>query len=169
MPQPLILTLQLDNNSHAFYEGLRRRYFPPERNLIAAHLTLFHQLPDEDRTYQSVREAAQATESFLLTHPTLRSIGKGVAVFFQSERLCALHAGLLTAFQADISAQDRQRLQPHIVIQNKVAPEVARHTFAQLQATSFMEPIAIGLTLSRYLGGPWQHLSDFPFPTSPTP
>ena len=42
---PLVLTLVLDAQSFAFFDGLRRRHFPPERNVIAAHLTLFHALP----------------------------------------------------------------------------------------------------------------------------
>ena len=58
MPQQtLILTLQLDAISNAFYEHLRRKYFPPERNLIAAHVTLFHQLPDEPLTHELIRQA----------------------------------------------------------------------------------------------------------------
>ncbi len=44
---PLILTLQLDERSFAFFDEQRRRYFPKERNFIPAHLTLFHALPGE--------------------------------------------------------------------------------------------------------------------------
>ena len=46
-PAPLILTLQLDERSFAFFGAQRRRYFPLERNFIPAHLTLFHALPGE--------------------------------------------------------------------------------------------------------------------------
>ena len=46
-PAPLILTLELDERSFAFFGAQRRRYFPPERNFIPAHLTLFHALPGE--------------------------------------------------------------------------------------------------------------------------
>ncbi len=166
MPQQtLILTLQLDAISNAFYEHLRRKYFPPERNLIAAHVTLFHQLPDDDHTRHTIRESARATEPFRLTDPAPRSIGKGVAVFFQAPPLLALQAALAQAFDADIIPQDRQRFRPDIVVQNKVAPELARQTLPLLQSISLPEPRAIGLTLSRYLNGPWQHLTDFPFQT----
>ena len=161
--QPLILTLQLDETTQAFYEDLRHRYFPPERNLIPAHLTLFHHLPDDDHTAEAIGEASQSTTAFSLTNPDARSIGRGVAVFFQSERLRALHAALSTAFEPDLIPQDRQRFQPHIVVQNKVAPETARQTLPQIQGISLWEPHAIGLTLWRYLGGPWERVSDFPF------
>jgi hypothetical protein len=160
---PLILTLQLDEPSERFYEDLRRHFFPPARNVIPAHLSLFHQLPEEERTHQALREAAGATSAFPLTHASLRSIGRGVAVFFQSDRLASLHARLSADFSAHLIPQDRQPFRPHIVVQNKVTPETARLTLAQLDPASLVEPHGIGLTLWRYLGGPWEHLSNFPF------
>ena len=169
MSNPLILTLQIDDMAQSFYEDLRRRYFPPDRNLISAHLTLFHQLPDEDHTYDAVRQTAQATSVSRLTEPQLRSIGRGVAVFFQPHYLRTLHAGLSSVFQADLIPQDRQRFDPHIVIQNKVAPETARQTLADLRANPLLEPHSIGLRLWRYLGGPWEHLADFSFNVSTSP
>ena len=39
-----ILTAEMDNESFAWLDGLRHRHFPPERNFLAAHLTLFHRL-----------------------------------------------------------------------------------------------------------------------------
>jgi hypothetical protein len=163
MSQRLILTLQLDPASQLFYEELRRRYFPPERNLIPAHLSLFHQLPDEKFTYQVLHKSAAAYVSFGLAEPAPRSIGRGVAIFYRSEVLAELHRALSTAFQPCLIPQDRQRFQAHIVIQNKVAPEIARETLSRIHADSLIEPRAIGLTLWRYLGGPWEHLCHFPF------
>jgi 2'-5' RNA ligase len=163
MTAPLILALQIDDAAQIFYEDLRRRFFPPERNVIPAHLTLFHKLPDEDRTYDAVRKAAQAVSAFRLTHPVLRSTGRGVAVFFEAEQLRVLHAELAAVFEAQLIPQDRQRFRPHIVVQNKVAPDVARGTLALLEGSSFVEPFAVGITIWRYLGGPWEHVLDVPF------
>ena len=42
---PLILTLMLDAGTQAWLEALRRAHFPPGRNLVPAHVTLFHALP----------------------------------------------------------------------------------------------------------------------------
>ena len=39
-----ILTAELDPDSFEWLDGLRRQHFPPERNLLSAHLTLFHRL-----------------------------------------------------------------------------------------------------------------------------
>ena len=163
MNQPLIATLQIDEAAQKFYEDLRKRYFPPERNLISAHLTLLHQLPDEDLTYLTLHGAAHAALNFPLLYPTPRSLGRGVAVFFQSEPLLALHSTLALAFQDHLIPQDRQRFQPHIVVQNKVSTELARHTLPQVQATALIEPLATGLTLWRYLSGPWELVHHFPF------
>jgi hypothetical protein len=160
---PLIVTLQLDVAAQSFYEDLRRRYFTPERNLIPAHLTLFHNLPEEERTLHTLRKAANATQPFALANPTPRSIGRGVAVFFESAPLTQLHAALSTHFETDLIPQDRQRLLPHIVIQNKVDPETARQTLSQLLTLPLTEPRAIGISVWRYLGGPWEHLTDLPF------
>jgi hypothetical protein len=164
--QPLIVTLHIDAVAQAFYEDLRCRHFPPARNLIPAHLTLFHHLPDEAHTHQTLSEAATSTLAFQLSNPTPRSIGRGVAIFFDSPPLNSLHSTLSTLFEADLIPQDRQRLRPHIVVQNKVTPETARQTLTQLPA-SLIEPRALGLTIWRYLGGPWEHLTDIPFSTSP--
>jgi hypothetical protein len=45
--QPLILTLRMDERSQERFDRLRETHFPPERNYLRAHLTLFHKLPGE--------------------------------------------------------------------------------------------------------------------------
>ena len=42
---PLVLTLLLDADTQAWLDSLRRAHFPPERNLVPAHVTLFHACP----------------------------------------------------------------------------------------------------------------------------
>ena len=42
---PLILTAQLPRDLHARFTALRTAHFPPERNYLEAHVTLFHALP----------------------------------------------------------------------------------------------------------------------------
>src|ERR1700712_5017184 len=42
---PLILTLALHGEDQARFDRLRIAHFPPERNLIPAHITMFHHLP----------------------------------------------------------------------------------------------------------------------------
>ena len=44
METTYILTAELDEDNFAWLDGLRRRHFPPERNFLPAHLSLFHRL-----------------------------------------------------------------------------------------------------------------------------
>ena len=41
---PYIVTAQLPGNVFAWADGLRCAHFPPERNKLSAHVTLFHAL-----------------------------------------------------------------------------------------------------------------------------
>lgn len=43
-PAPYIVTAELPGDVLAFADGLRRAHFPPERNWLVAHATLFHAL-----------------------------------------------------------------------------------------------------------------------------
>lgn len=159
-----VLTLRLDGESQAHFEGLRQQYFPPERNQIPAHLTLFHTLPDEAELMEILEREAEAQPPFSLAVTGLQSLGKGVAYRLASVNLMAFHGRLAREFAERLTAQDRQPLQPHIVVQNKVTAAVARELLAGLQQTFVpMEVQAVGLDLWHYLGGPWKLAQTFPF------
>ncbi len=143
---------------------LRQQHFPPELNRIPAHLTLFHSLPESDEVQAALGSIAGQTEPFAMQVTELKSLGRGVALFLTSPQARTLHRKLTELFTAALSAQDRQGFRPHVVVQNKVAPQLARETFALLQAG--FQPWqcqAVGLDLWRYLGGPWLHLRRFDF------
>ena len=165
-PAPLILTLALDAAAQAYFNDLRRRYFPPAINYLAAHLTLFHHLPGAElATVQAHLTAMAAGQRPLSLSVTgLRSLGRGVAFTLENDALRALHRRLQAAFAPHLTPQDQQRLQPHITIQNKVDPAEARALLADLQAgfTPF-EAVGTGLHLWAYRRGPWESLAEFPF------
>ena len=159
-----ILTLQLDPASHTHFESLRQKHFPPERNQIPAHLTLFHTLPDTPQASATLHQIAAQHKQFAMQVTGLRSLGKGVAYKLAAPQALALHAQLSTAFADDLSPQDKQRFMPHVVIQNKATPEQARQLLAQLTASfKSFQTQAIGLELWHYLGGPWQLAETIPF------
>ncbi len=159
-----VLTLRMDAESQGFFEGMRRRYFPPERNKIPAHLTLFHTLPEDGDIERVLEDAARAQGAFALAVTGLRSLGGGVAYRLSSAELMALHERLAATFAEHLTAQDRQRLQPHIVVQNKVKPAAARELLAELERGFMpMEGRGEGLDLWRYLGGPWEMERTFLF------
>ena len=159
-----VLTLRMDEASQKIFEQLRQRYFPPERNVIAAHLTMFHTLPEDDGVTPELEQAAIRQAPFPMEVEGLRSLGRGVAYTIRSAELLRLHRELSSVFAEHLSAQDRQRFQPHVVVQNKVDPRLARELLAELRAGfAPWEARALGLDLWRYMGGPWEFVRTFGF------
>jgi len=157
-----ILTLRLDGESQALFNEQRQHYFPPAINYLDAHLTLFHKLPNEDYVIKGLLEVIQKPFQLEVTKPI--NIGNGVAYALSSPTLTNLHQHLFNTFRADLIPQDRQGYRPHITIQNKVNPLLARELLAKIQATfSPFVVTAVGLDLWYYLGGPWEHARSFPF------
>ena len=165
-PEPFILTLKMDAAAFARLDALRQAHFPPERNFLSAHITLFHALPgDQEAAIRATLAAlCAATPMFTLSLPTVRFLGRGVAINVGSPALLTLRGRLAQQWHDWLSAQDRQRYQPHVTIQNKVAPAVARALYDQLSQN--WPPLTAqgeGLLLWRYQGGPWAFVAEFPF------
>ena len=163
--QPLILSLALDAAAQAFFDRLRQLHFPPERNFLKAHLTLFHHLPPEEESIISLIQAVCAQHSPMpLQVQAVVSIGKGVAYKIECPPLQQLHAFLQRQFKLWLLPQDVQKLWPHITVQNKVDPATAKILQQQLaQSFTPFEAWGTGLTLWVYEGGPWRWLQTFPF------
>jgi 2'-5' RNA ligase len=145
---------------------LRQQHFPPARNFLPAHITLFHALPGEQKI--SIQQTLQALCSrrpvLSLTFPKVRSLGKGVAITVESPELIQLHQHLAKTWQAWLSRQDQQRYQPHITIQNKVTPDAAQQLHQQLAGTwQLWQGYGEGLLLWYYQGGPWELAHEFAF------
>jgi hypothetical protein len=163
---PLILTAVLDDAVQQRLDALRRTHFPPERNHLDAHVTLFHHLPGAEReavadaVAAAVRAPAPAVE---LTG--VRSLGRGVAVVLASPELAALRADLARRWDGWLTAQDRgKRGDLHVTVQNKVTPEAARALHRRLAASFAPERTrAVALALWRYAGGPWEPVARFAF------
>jgi 2'-5' RNA ligase len=163
---PLILTLRMDDSSQEHFDRLRELHFPPERNYLNAHLTLFHKLPGEREAEISteLREICRGYEPLTLAVTELRFLGRGVAYELSSPQLSALRRELVRSWAPWLGAQDRQGFKPHITVQNKVSPEQARALHEELQATfSPLEVEGLGLSLWRYLNGPWEPAGTYLF------
>ncbi|ADW70454.1 2'-5' RNA ligase family protein [Granulicella tundricola] len=158
-----ILTLALDPASQDLFDRLRKAHYPPKLNQIAAHLTLFHKLPQTEAVQAYVASAA-VQESFTMRVTGLRSLGRGVAYSLHSDELQAIHRQLSTGFAEHLTAQDKQKFWPHVVVQNKASGEEARELKLKLEL-EFREfdVQATGLQLWRYLGGPWELAATYTF------
>ena len=164
--RPLILTARMDAKAQAYFDSLRTQHFPRERNFLRGHVTLFHALPGAEQDALNARiEQLAGGQNVMSGHTSgLRSLGRGVAFVVQSEDLKRLRAELAEDWKDRLNSQDRQRWQPHITVQNKVAPETARHLLQQLQREFAPARIAFeGLDLWHYEGGPWELARSYEF------
>jgi 2'-5' RNA ligase len=161
---PLILTLAIEQEAFSFFNLLRQKHFPASRNFIDAHLTLFHALPNNVTIINAVRDICKQQKPFMLLIEEPVSIGKGVAYKIESPELRHLHKSLQQKWQQDLSPQDRQKLWPHITIQNKVRATDAKDLLDTLKTSFYpFSTTATGLQLWEYLGGPWKLIEEFVF------
>ena len=165
MDLPLIVTLRLDRAAGDHFDALRRTHFPVERNHQAAHVTLFHALPGgrEERERDDLADVAR-TAAYDVEVVRVRSLGRGVAYDLRSGELARQRAELARRWAPWLTPQDARPHAPHVTVQNKVEPAVARALLAHL-AAGFV-PYAVqgtGLQLWRYLGGPWEPLGSWLF------
>ena len=95
-------------------------------------------------------------------HPV--AIGGGVAYRIVSPDLDSIRNELADAFHGSLSAQDSGGWRPHVTIQNKVAPKVARNLLEDLERNFAPRPLSItGLGLHRYMDGPWERIAAYSF------
>jgi 2'-5' RNA ligase len=162
----LIVTLKLDTSTFAEVDALRKQYFPPERNFIPAHVTLFHALPEveEKAIVEGLHRVCAVTPRMSLELSTLRFLGRGVAIECCSLELQKLRQVLSSAWHDWLIPQDRQSYRPHITIQNKVPPDTARQLYEHMTQTWHpLEAAGEGLWLWRYENGPWSLVEEFNF------
>ena len=165
MSAPLIVTADFAPAELAFLDSERRRHFPPERNILPAHLTLFHALPPsvESELRRRLAEAADREPPRAML-AGLRSLGSGVAYAVVSEELDDLRGELAEAFKGCLTAQDAQGWRAHVTIQNKVSAGTAQALLADKQRDFRPRPLMLaGLALHRYQGGPWAFIQRWKF------
>lgn len=159
----------MDSASQERFDRLRGAHFPPERNYLRAHLTLFHKLPAEHEGEISadLKELCEGREPFTLIAAGVRFLGRGVAYELSSPELLSVRKELAALWGPWLGAQDRQGLKPHVTVQNKVSPVEARELHGSLQAAfSPFEVGGEGLALWRYLDGPWERVGTYWFGSS---
>ncbi|WP_223799464.1 2'-5' RNA ligase family protein [Sphingomonas nostoxanthinifaciens] len=163
---PLIVSALFGADDFAWLDALRRAHFPPERNHLAAHLTLFHHLPPsvEAETRRRLAGLTRGMPTPRAQAAGIQNLGGGTAIRIVSPALEAMRAELAEAFTGLLTPQDRAGWRPHVTVQNKVAADEARRLQRSLEADFVARPVAIaGLALWRYRGGPWEPVSRHMF------
>ena len=159
----MILTLSLAGEVQARFEELRRRHFPPARNMVPAHVTLFHALPGEAEDEAIAAVGAIGCDSFPIDVIGIRSLGHGVAYTLASEKLSERRSVIARRFAGRLTRQDEAAWRPHVTVQNKVTPAAARSLLAVLSAQFSPSTAWAGaFHLWRYCGGPWDPLMEAP-------
>lgn len=163
---PFIVTANLPPDLAKWATSLRTAHFPPQRNHLDAHVTLFHALPhfcaDEIRAGLA-REAAEYA-SVAAELVGLMSLGGGTALKLSSPAMLDLRDRLADRFHGLLTSQDSHRPRLHVTIQNKVTPQEAKALQAALEPQIMPRSFRFsGLGLHIYRGGPWEHVRDFPF------
>jgi hypothetical protein len=165
MAGALIVTAELAPDDFSWLEGLRRAHYPPERNRVPVHLTIFHALPPSaegelrGRLSQLARQPPPAA-----TVAGLMDLGGGVAFRIVSPDLDRIRGELAHDLRGLLGAQDAGGWRPHVTIQNKVPPKMARELKETLERGFAARPLRIaGLGLQRYMDGPWERLALYPF------
>ncbi len=165
-PAPIIVSALFGRADQAWFDGLRRDYFPPERNQLDAHLTLFHHLPPSiaDELRHRLSEETRGVRAPRARAAGLMSLGRGVAFRIEAPELTAIRARLADAFAGLLTPQDAGGWRPHVTVQNKVTPAVAKLLLAELQRGFQPRGVEVaGLASWWYRGGPWEPLSRHMF------
>ncbi len=159
---PIIVTALMADADFTEVNRLRRQHFPPDRNIVPAHITLFHHLPPGIAPELKYR-LNLATRNVMPPSAQLRDVmllERGVAFRVESEGLGEIRDELSDAFAGLLTPQDRQGWRGHVTIQNKVEPAIARKLHAQLKEAFRPRSLEIeGLASWYYRDGWWEPLS----------
>lgn len=164
--EPFIVTAELPADVFSWADGLRRAHFPPERNHLSAHVTLFHALApslrEEVLAYLPRIVGLHQAPAARITG--LMDLGGGTALRIESPAMSALREEIADHFHGTLTAQDSQPKRLHITVQNKVDRAAAKALQAELSATPIEREFRFtGIGLHLYKGGPWEALGRWPF------
>ncbi|WP_237164806.1 2'-5' RNA ligase family protein [Paraurantiacibacter namhicola] len=163
---PFILTAQLPKDMAAWATALRTEHFPPERNYLDAHVTLFHALP---RSCEAELRECLARLAGEYAPPAghlegLMSLGGGTALKLTSAEMLSIREEIADRFHGMLTSQDQHKPRLHVTIQNKVTSKEAKALQARLSPEIQPRDFAFrGLALYIYRGGPWEFVRDFAF------
>jgi hypothetical protein len=166
LSEPIIVTALFGKADAAWFDALRCAHYPPERNQLRAHLTMFHHLAPSlaEELKRRLAEETHRIKPPLARVAGLVSLGQGTAFRVESAGLADIRDRLADAFAPMLMPQDSAGWRPHVTIQNKVAPAEAKALLQRLQADFTPRPVVIaGLASWWYRGGLWAPLSRHMF------
>ncbi|GAB5488632.1 MAG: 2'-5' RNA ligase family protein [Parasphingorhabdus sp.] len=164
--KPIIMTATMGDSEFAWANGLRKLHYPPERNYLSAHITLFHHLPPQglEEIIRLIKQITQNHSRPVCALADVMHLGRGVAYRLQSPDLLDIRQFLAESFHGILSIQDQQTPRLHVTVQNKVTIEESKELFRKLKSGFSPRPFEInGLALHYYLDGPWKKIGSWRF------
>lgn len=163
--RPLLVTAEIPADIHAWADALRKAHYPPERNRLEAHVTLFHALPPSVETeLKDLLGELAASEPPQARIAGLMKLGGGTALAIDSPGMIALHALIRDRMHGLTIPQDSRPLRLHVTIQNKVSGSEAKALQDALGPVLERREFRFrGFGLYRYVDGLWQDKRTFPF------
>lgn len=165
-PAPFIVAAQLPADLLAWADGLRRAHYPPERNKLVAHVTLFHSFAPSLRE-ELLRTLGDYAARFAPPPARLEGLidfGQGTALRIHSPAMSAIRAHIAEHFHGSLTTQDLQEPRLHITVQNKVTPQAARALQAELAASVQPREFSFrGLELHLYRETHWDRIGSWSF------
>lgn len=162
---PLLVTAELPSDVLGWADALRRAHYPPDRNRLRAHVTLFHALPPSIE-----RELVEVLATLARTAPPparldgLMKLESGTALAIHSPGMVDLHAAIAERLHGLLAEQDARPLKLHVTIQNKVDTMAARRLQAEL--APMLEPRTFrfrGFGVYAWEEGLWRPIRLTPF------
>jgi hypothetical protein len=166
LPVPFIVTAVLPPDILAWADGLRRQHYPPDRNRLVAHVTLFHSfapsLRDELRGVLA-EMAGEFSAPSASINDTL-DLGSGTALAVKSSGMDQIRALIAEHFHGALTAKDLHEPRLHITIQNKVIRRLAIALQQELAISLRARDFAFrGLALHIYRTTHWDTVGEWPF------
>jgi len=154
--------------------ALRNKYFPPKINKLAAHLTLFHALPEsklESTVIPTIKRVTAEWEPFIVNAAKPFRMKKGIAISVPKNQggdlAQKLHGALQEAWKGEgwLSEQDAGGMRAHYTIMNKVDDE-GQVADALNEVSESWKPdrgTVEGVALWKYERGYWKWEQAFKF------
>ena len=162
---PLLITAELPPDVLAWADALRRAHYPPDRNRLRAHVTLFHALPPsvEAELLQVLADLARAAPP-AASITGLMKLDGGTALAVDCPPMIEMHAAIAQRMHGLLTRQDTHPRRLHITIQNKVTPEAARALQASLGAELAQRSFRFhGFGLYAWEDGLWRPIRTIAF------
>lgn len=165
-PAPFIVTAELPADIFSWADGLRRAHFPPERNKLAAHVTLFHSFAPSlrDELHGVLGQFAAEFAAPPARINGLMSLGTGTALALESPLMLEIRERIAAHFHGALTTQDQHTPRLHITIQNKVTSEQAKILQRELEPRLTARNFRFrGLGLHIYRETHWDAAGLWPF------